>query len=247
MEAIKNKTIKLTNLCKSYKAYDGSMKSVLNIEELDLEKGKIYAIVGANGCGKSTLLKVLTEILPSDKKGLTLKSLQEDFAYMPQKSYAFKMTTLKNVLLTAKSKGKNGENRDKEKNKEKALDLLKRLKMDNLANQQASKLSGGEAARMSLCRIIMSGSNILLLDEPTAAMDIESTLLAEDLIKAYNGFNESTIILVTHSINQARRLSDYVIFMKDGEICEMGETDKVLGSPKKEETRQFLDFFGNEV
>lgn len=215
------------------KTYDD--KEVLKIENLELEPGKIYAIIGSNGCGKSTFLKVISKQVKSDKKA-TIDFDGGKVCYMPQKNYAFKMTTLKNVLIATSSSSK-----------EDAMDLLKRLKIDNLAKQKASKLSGGETARMALCRTILSGADVLLLDEPTAAMDIESTKLSEELIKEYNEQNGATIIIVTHSINQARRIADFVIFMRDGEIVEMGEKSAVLDTPKEKDTIEFLEFFSAEI
>ena len=210
-------------------------KEVLKIENLELESGKIYAIVGSNGCGKSTFLKVISKQIKSDKKA-TIDFGGGKVCYMPQKNYAFKMTTLKNVLIATSSSSK-----------EDAMALLKRLKIDNLAKQKASKLSGGETARMALCRTILSDADVLLLDEPTAAMDIESTKLSEELIKEYNEQKGATIIIVTHSINQARRIADFVIFMKDGMIVETGEKAAVLDTPKEKDTKEFLEFFSAEV
>lgn len=228
--------MKVSNLTKVYEK-----KTVLSVDEFEFTPGKIYAIVGANGSGKSTFLKVISGIIKSDTKGVTLKNLlggDNKFCYMPQKNYAFKTSTLKNVLLTSKNpKGDTPL----------AMELMKEMKIDHLAKQQASKLSGGETARMALCRLVMSGAGVVLLDEPTAAMDIESTLMSENLIRKYNTENNATVIMVTHSINQAKRLSHEVIFMKDGQIVEHGPTFDVLNSPKEPATKEFLEFFSAEI
>lgn len=224
--------MKVTNLKKTY-----GQKVVLDIDELEFEEGKIYAIVGANGSGKSTLIRVMAGTVASDDKrkvdfgGIT-------HCYMPQKNHAFKMSTEKNVLLGAKKD---------DAAKERAAALMKDLKIDGLAKAGAHKLSGGETAKMALCRTILSGAQMLLLDEPTAAMDVESTLLAEDIIRNYNREYGATIILITHSLSQAKRLSDFIVFMKDGKVMETGETAKVLASPEKSEIREFLEFFSSEV
>ncbi len=228
--------MKVSNL---NKAYDG--KSILSVNEFEFTPGKIYAIIGANGSGKSTFLKVLSGIIKSDTKGITLKNVIEDadkFCYMPQKNYAFKTSTLKNVLLTSKKP---------KADTPRAMDLMKEMKIDHLAKQQASKLSGGETARMALCRLVMSDAAVVLLDEPTAAMDIESTLMSEELIRKYNKDTGATVIMVTHSITQAKRLADEVIFMKDGHIIESGPTYNILSSPKEPSTKEFLEFFSAEI
>lgn len=123
--------------------------------------------------------------------------------YQPQEPYAFRMSVKKNVMLAYK-------------NEIGALKLLKNLGMQQLANARADKLSGGEKAKMALARSFMSGQH-LVLDEPTAAMDMQSSILAEKLIKKYAAKGR-TVILITHSIRQARRLADEIIFLKDGKI-----------------------------
>ena len=228
--------MKVSNLTKVYEK-----KTVLSVDGFDFTPGKIYAIIGANGSGKSTFLKVISGIVKSDTKGVTLKNLlsgENQLCYMPQKNYAFKTSTLRNILLTSKNP---------KLDTPRAMELMKEMKIDHLAKQQASKLSGGETARMALCRLVMSGASVILLDEPTAAMDIESTLMSEELIRKYNTENDATVIMVTHSINQARRLSHEVIFMKDGKIVEHGPTFDVLNSPKESDTKEFLEFFSAEI
>lgn len=227
--------MKVSSLNKSYNS-----KTVLDIDEFEFIPGKIYAIIGANGSGKSTFLKVLSGILKSDTKGVTLKSLlkSRELCYMPQKNYAFKTSTLKNILLTSKNPKADTHH---------AIELMDEMKISHLAKQQASKLSGGETARMALCRMVMSNASVVLLDEPTAAMDIESTLMSEALIRRYNKEKGATVIMVTHSVNQAKRIADQIIFMKDGHIIESGNTDEILTSPQKSETKEFLEFFSSEI
>ena len=150
---------------------------------------------------------------------------------MPQKNHAFRMSLKKNILIAA----------DKEYKKDNfSQQLMERMKIDTLKKQSASKLSGGETAKMT-------GADLLLLDEPTAAMDIESTLLSEELILDYKNKRPATVIVVTHSVSQARRISDEVIFMKDGRIVEHGSASRVLNTPSHSETRDFLEFFSSEI
>ncbi|MBR5015423.1 MAG: ATP-binding cassette domain-containing protein [Clostridia bacterium] len=223
--------MKITNMKKTY-----GTKVALDIDELEFEDGKIYAIVGANGSGKSTLIRAMAGTIKTDD-GRKADFGGKTHCYMPQKNHAFKMSTEKNVLLGAKG----------EDAKTSASTLMKELKIDSLAKAKAHRLSGGETAKMALCRTILSGAQVLLLDEPTAAMDVESTLLAEDIIRRYNKDNGATIILITHSLSQAKRLADEIIFMKDGKILEKGETGKILSNPEKAETKEFLEFFSSEI
>lgn len=210
------------------KTYDG--KIALNIPELSLEKGKIYAVIGANGCGKSTLAKLICGSIKADSGYIRCTNTR--IGYMPQKCYAFNMSTRKNLRINRS--GKNSMECENE--------LMQKLKITFLADADAKKLSGGETARMALARLLMNDYELLILDEPTAAMDMESTLLAEKLIEEYRKQHSCTVLLITHSLSQARRLADYVLFLSDGELVEYGGAEDVLSSPKDERTKKFLEF-----
>ena len=120
--------------------------------------------------------------------------------------------------------------------------LMDALKIAPLADAKAKKLSGGETARMSLARLLMNDYELLILDEPTAAMDMESTLLAEKLITDYREKNGCAVFLITHSLSQAMRIADCVLFLSGGELVECGSAEEVLSSPKDERTKTFLKF-----
>ena len=226
--------MKIFNLEKTY-----GEKTVLKINEFTFSPNKRYAISGTNGCGKSTFLKIISGTIKSDSGRKAIVDYEgEKMVFMPQKNHAFMMSVEKNILVAS------GKDRKKI---EMAQSLMKSMKIDHLRKQPASKLSGGETARMAICRTLMSGATIVLLDEPTAAMDIESTLLSEKLISDYRDKNGATVVMVTHSIGQAKRIADEVIFMKDGAIIESGSADKVLYSPDNEETKKFLEFFSSEI
>ena len=151
--------------------------------------------------------------------------------YLPQKSFPFRMSTEKNIL-------QNGNDRAR------AAELMKALDIGGLAGQSAKKLSGGEMARMALCRILMRRYALLILDEPTAAMDMESTLAAEECIRRYCNETGCGVLLITHSISQARRLADQIVVLHEGKLIEQGDAECVLSSPREEQTRRFLEFFG---
>ena len=113
-----------------------------------------------------------------------------------------------------------------------------------LENKRADRLSGGETARMALVRLMMKRYDAVLLDEPTAAMDMETTLLSEKLIAQYVRETGCALILVTHSLQQARRIADEVLYFHKGKLLETGPKAQVLHVPQKTETRQFLEFYG---
>ena len=209
------------------KTYEGRV--VLDFPGMELQKGKIYAIIGANGSGKSTFGKILSGILRADKKGQLLSD--GTIGYMPQKNYAFRMSTKANILL-------NGKDEDK------ANALMDAIQIRQLENKRADKLSGGETARMALVRLMMRPYDLVILDEPTAAMDMETTLLSEKLIVEYVRETGCGLILVTHSLQQARRIADEVLYFHKGLLLETGPKEQVLSAPSRAETKQFLEFYG---
>ena len=209
------------------KTFEG--RTVLDFPGMDVESGKIYAIIGANGSGKSTFAKVLAGILTADKKGKHLAS--GTFGYMPQKNYAFRMTTKANILLNGTDAAR-------------AEALMDAIQIRHLENKRADKLSGGETARMALARLMMKQYDLVVLDEPTAAMDMETTLLSEKLIADYVKETGCALVLVTHSLQQARRIADEVWYFHKGKLLESGPQKLVLYDPAKPETRQFLEFYG---
>jgi len=111
------------------------------------------------------------------------------------------------------------------------------IQIRHLENKRADRLSGGETARMALVRLMMKRYDLVILDEPTAAMDMETTLLSEKLIEAYVRETGCALILVTHSLQQARRLADEVLYFHKGKLLESGPRERMLYQPEKTETR----------
>ena len=214
------------NLLPFSKTYEG--RKVLNFPGMEVKPGKIYAIIGANGSGKSTFARVLAGVEKADRKG---RLTDTAIGYMPQKNFAFRMSTQANILL--------GSREYKLANK-----LMDDLQIDHLSFKRADRLSGGETARMALARLMIRHFDAVLLDEPTAAMDMESTLLAEKVITDYVRRTHCTLILVTHSLQQARRIADEVLYFHKGQLLESGPKEKMLTDPDQPETRQFLEFYG---
>lgn len=208
------------------KTYGGTV--VLNTPEIELERGVIYAVIGANGSGKSTFAKLLSGVEQSDDRAA---APLPDIGYMPQKSYAFRMSTKANIML-----GGGDEARCHE--------LMRQLHIDALAAKPAHRLSGGETARMALARLLMRKHELVILDEPTAAMDMESTVFAEKLMTEYVLDTGCTMLLVTHSLQQAKRIADMVLYFDKGELAEMGDKASVLNSPQDMRTKRFIDFYG---
>ena len=202
---------------------------VLDLPELELPEGQITAVIGANGSGKSTFAKILGGIDRPDAPHPVLPEISA--GYLPQKSFPFRMSVEKNILS-------NGHDRSR------ASELMTALGLGNLAAQSAKKLSGGETARMALARLLMKQYELLILDEPTAAMDMESTLAAEKLILESCREQGCALLLITHSISQAKRIADRALVLHGGGLVEQGPGEQVLYAPREELTRRFLEFYG---
>ena len=209
------------------KTYEG--RQVLDFPGMEVQPGKIYAIIGANGSGKSTFAKILSGILLADRRGKRTDG--KSIGYMPQKNYAFRMSTKANILLGGKDESR-------------ANALMDAIQIRHLENKRADRLSGGETARMALVRLMMGKYDLAILDEPTAAMDMETTLLSEKLIADYVQQTGCALILVTHSLQQARRLADEVLYFHKGKLLEYGPKAQMLDAPAMAETKQFLEFYG---
>lgn len=205
-------------------------RTAVRVPELLLEPGQIYAAVGANGSGKSTFARLVSGALSPDGGGRALEDGVR-VGYMPQRSYAFRMTVQANLLLAGGDRAR-------------AERLMAALRLDSLAVRRAGCLSGGETAKMALARVLMTPCDLLVLDEPTAPMDMESVMLAERLVAAYREETNCAVVMITHDLQQARRTADQALFFYSGELREAGVVEKVLRDPDCPETRRFLEFYG---
>ncbi len=234
--------ITVSPFTKSYHA-----RTVLNFPAFSFEPSHIYAVIGSNGSGKSTFARVLAGIEKADSATRPLSS-SVNIGYLPQKPYAFHMILRKNILLN-KEKNSSG-------NETRAEELIRAFELTALAEKNGSSLSGGETARMALARLMMKEysllildeptaaiDSLLILDEPTAAIDMNNTLRAEQVIREYTHRTKASVLLITHSLKQALRLSDTVLYLENGNLIEQGGTAAVLNEPSTVELRRFLDFY----
>lgn len=216
--------MKISSFSKSY----GSRK-VLSFPGFDFECGKVYALLGANGSGKSTFAGILAGIIRSDEKEPVYEP-SFSIGYLPQKSYSFGFSVMRNILLNTDDSRK-------------AREILCRLGLSRLEKSNAHRLSGGEASKTALARILVGKYDLLILDEPCASMDMESTVSAEELISEYAKENNSVVIIITHSVSQAARISDEVIFFKDGTLETSGKNPAIFDNPQNDDFTEFLGFF----
>jgi tungstate transport system ATP-binding protein len=215
-------------------------KEVLYIDELNFEEGYVYALLGLNGSGKTTLLQCVSG-LDAFTKGTVLydncefnEFIKREISVMLQSPYLFNFSVFENIIMGLKFRKFSSEEIQKK------IDYyLPYFDIDELLKKNPRELSGGERAKVSLLRTAILETQITFLDEPTASMDIESTIIAEKLIKNMTK-DKRSVILVTHDLMQAERVADFVIYLDKGKIIEKGETNKVLRFPEHKLLRQIL-------
>jgi tungstate transport system ATP-binding protein len=219
------------------KDYD---RRVLDIENLKIEKGKITAILGLNGSGKTTLLECIANIrTPTCGKiyydgSDDFNKVKDNVAIMQQKPYIFNMSAKENIVLGLRFKGcESSVIEERLKRYVSYFDI-------NFLNKNAKRLSVGELAKVALLRVVILERDLLLLDEPTANMDIESTLNAERLVLDMKK-RGTTVILVTHDLYQAQRITDTVVFMDKGRVIEINKGDEFFKNPRNELVKKLYE------
>lgn len=218
----------------------------LDVADLSIQRGETLTVVGPNGAGKSTLLLALARLLnPSDGEILyDGKSLQQwdELAYRRRISFVFQspllmdMTVEQNVALGLKFRAT-----PKEETKERVEKWMKQLGVESLAKRRASQLSGGEAQRVSLARALVLEPELLLLDEPFAALDPPThARLLEDVISLLKE-NHRTAVFVTHNLNETAKLSHRIAVIVGGILRQVGTAQQIKSRPADETVAAFLD------
>lgn len=213
---------------------------VLDIEKFEFKEG-IYVILGSNGSGKSTLLNCISGLDKLSSGNILYNgnelnnSIKNSISLLVQKPYLFRKTSYENIVSGLKFKRISPEETDNRIKK-----YLHYFDVEALLNKKSHWLSGGERAKISLLRTAVLEAEVTMLDEPTAGMDIESSMKAEELIKDMS-VGSRTVLIVTHDVYQAKRIADYVIFMDKGKIIEMGQKEAVLMNPSNALVKQMLN------
>lgn len=242
--------IKVENLNLFY-----AQKQALHNVSMEMYKKKVTAYIGPSGCGKSTLLRCINrmndlidsvsiqgKILLHDEnifdKNVNVAALRRRVGMVFQKPNPFPKSIFENVTYGLRIQGVN-DKRKLEETVERALRgaaLWDEVK-DRL-NDNALGLSGGQQQRLVIARAIAIEPEVLLLDEPASALDPISTLKIEELINELK--EKYTIVIVTHNMQQAARVSDYTAFMYMGELIEIGTTSELFTNPRKKQTEDYI-------
>ena len=241
-----NEILRIKHLSKSF----GS-NVVLRDIDFSVSKGDVISIIGASGSGKSTLLRCINlletpthgEIWYQDKNVLDRSVKAPEYrSHVGMVFQSFNlfnnMTVLENCMVGQIKVLK----RSKEEAKKIALEYLQKVGMTPYINAKPRQISGGQKQRVAIARALAMGPDILLFDEPTSALDPE--MVGEVLSVMQQLAQEGmTMLVVTHEMAFARDVSNRVVYMNNGVICEQGTPDEIFGNPKKQETQDFLARF----
>jgi len=239
---------------KDFNIYYGDFLAVKKID-LNIEVNKITAIIGPSGCGKSTLLRSLNrmnDLITSSRaegqllfqgvdiyhKDTDVIELRRRVGMVFQKPNPFPSSVYENVAYGPKIRGikKRSQLGEIVENALVRADLWKEVK-DKL-NESGLSLSGGQMQRLCIARSLAQEPEVLLFDEPTSALDPISTANIENLLQELQ--KTITIVIVTHNMQQAARISDYTAFMYLGEMIEFGKTDTIFVNPQNKLTEEYI-------
>jgi len=220
-------------------------REVCHVGHLEVPHGSITVLMGPNGAGKSTLLKLMgflepptagkmifgdTEVLDGKLPPLDVR---RSVTMVFQTPIFFRGSVEQNVAYGLKLRGGMDV-------KARVQEMLEALNLSRLARVRVGLLSAGEAQRVAMARALIFEPKVLLLDEPTANLDPQNVALVEDLITKVVSEHQTTIVLVTQNVFQAKRLADKVAFMLDGELIEVGPPESIFDLAEDHRTRAFV-------
>ena len=240
--------IEITNLYKDYVNNDGTILHAVKNASLTVNDGEVVVIIGPSGSGKSTLLRTVNSLEKAQgghiyidgvdvmDKNTDLRKIREEVGMVFQSFNLFPHLSVLDNITLAPMKVKKMKKADAEKL---AMDLLKRVGLEDKANQRPGQLSGGQQQRVAIARSLALKPKALLFDEPTSALDPEMVGEVLDVMKSL-AREGMTMVVVTHEMGFAKDVADRVIFMCDGKILEEGTPEEFFSNPKDERAKQFL-------
>lgn len=249
-----NKSKEIVYKTKGLNLWYGENQALKNID-LDIHENEVTAIIGPSGCGKSTYIKTLNrmvEMSPIVKtsgeieyrgqnifnKSYRVEELRTQVGMVFQKPNPFPKSIYDNIAYGPRIHGIRNK---------KILDEIVEKSLRGAAiwdevkdrlNQNAYGLSGGQQQRLCIARCLAIEPDVILMDEPTSALDPISTLKVEELVQELK--KEFSIIIVTHNMQQAARISDKTAFFLNGEVVEFAETDRIFSNPSDRRTEDYI-------
>ncbi len=256
--------LEIRNLTKSF-----GKTEVLKGVSFSMEEGEVVSVIGSSGSGKTTLLRCVNfleradsgqvyldgelffdgeshqKIPPAElrKKQLNLGLVFQDFNLFPQYNVIDNVMLAPKLLAKEREDFKENRKEIEEEIRQNAEDILARVGLSDKLNNYPCELSGGQKQRVSIARALALRPRVLFFDEPTSALDPE---LTGEILKVIRKLaaEHVTMVIVTHEIDFAQNVSDKIIFMADGAVEEEGTPEEVIGNPKSERTRSFLQKLG---
>ncbi|NLI68746.1 MAG: phosphate ABC transporter ATP-binding protein [Bacilli bacterium] len=235
--------------------YYGETHALKGID-LNIEKNAVTAIIGPSGCGKSTFLKTLNrmvELVPNVRTTGTIffngqsifdpsvkvEQLRTQVGMVFQKANPFPKSIYENVAYGPKIHGIRNKKLLDEIVEKSLRDAYLWDEVKDRLHDHAFQLSGGQQQRLCIARTLAIEPEVILMDEPTSALDPKSTLKVEELIQSLK--EKYTIIIVTHNMQQAHRISDQTAFFLDGEVVEFDDTEVIFNHPKDSRTFDYVN------
>ena len=222
---------------------------VLQDVDLEVDPGEVVVVVGPSGSGKSTLCRTINRLEPIDggtirlegqplpSEGRELARLRSDVGMVFQQFNLFAhRSVLDNVTLgPTRVRGQSRQEAER-----RARELLARVGVENQAGKLPAQLSGGQQQRVAIARALAMDPKLLMFDEPTSALDPEMINEVLDVMRDLAAAG-MTMIVISHEMGFARRVADWVIFMDEGRMIEVGTPEHFFQNPQNERTKRFLD------
>jgi tungstate transport system ATP-binding protein len=203
---------------------------ILNIQHAIIPADRITACVGPNGAGKTTFLKLLDGLIKPDTGTLSY-SFANKTALVLHHTPMIKASTTTNISMVRDA--------DSKINAAEIQQVIERVGLEKLASVPAHKLSAGERQKLCLARAILQKPNLVLLDEPTANLDPNTTEQVEEIIRQFDA-QDTDVIFSSHQLAQVQRLAQYIIFIDHGEIKEKGPVGPFFSNPQTQAAKSYL-------
>ncbi|MDN7245181.1 amino acid ABC transporter ATP-binding protein [Planococcus shenhongbingii] len=224
---------------------------VLKGVDLTVNKGDVVTFIGPSGTGKTTILKCINYLVEPDEGQMQLSNLSVDFKNINKKEILqlrrntamvfqqFNLFKNKTVVENVMDAQIAVQKKSKKEAYEKSIDLLEKVGLLEKENEYPSRLSGGQQQRVSIARALAVEPEVILFDEPTSSLDPE---LVTEVLKVIERVAKTgvTILLVTHEMDFARKVSNKIVFMEKGKIVEEGPPEQIFENSQNERTKQFL-------
>lgn len=232
------------------KTFDGL--EVLKGVDLEIKRGEVVAIIGPSGTGKSTLLRCLNYLEIPDEGTISIGGVTVDakkhhkkdvYALRKQSAMIFQNFNLfnnKNILENITLAPEVVQKRSKKEMHDEAMEILRKVGLEDKADAYPSTLSGGQQQRVAIGRAMALKPQVMLFDEPTSALDPYLVGEVLNVIKGIVKEHDTTMLIVTHEMGFAKEVADKIVYMDGGVVVEAGSPKEIFENPKMEKTRQFL-------